>query len=162
MVFLHSSKCFPYFLPFVGDLVLPAFNPAQGKASGAEEGSPPPQGQALTFADPSHMYLRTAWLIHSQRFVYSLGRFCLQPAAQERGEEGITSDGWSGGLMRGRLQGFANGASGRKICGWISTSGCSLLQKWPKLHILVITADDIMLRVKSCCERMRTVLGGEM
>jgi hypothetical protein len=45
-----------------------------------------------------------------------LDRFYLQPADEEKGEEGITSDGWSGELMKGRLQGFANGASGRKIC----------------------------------------------
>lgn len=161
MVFLHSSKCFPYFLPFVGDLVLPALNPAQGKASGAEEGSPLPRSSS-DLCRPFPHVPQSSRFIHSQRFVYSLGSFCLQPAAQERGEEGITSDGWSGGLMRGRLQGFASGASGRKICGWISTSGCSLLQKWPKLHILVITADGITLGVKSCCERMLTLLGGEM
>ena len=125
------------------------------------EGSPLSRSSSDLSRHFPHGSHRAAWFSHSQRFVYSLDRFCLQPAAQERVEEGITSDGWSGELMRGRLRGFANGASGRKICGWISTSGCSLLQKWPESHILVITADGITLGVKSCCERMLTFLGGE-
>ena len=125
------------------------------------EGSPLSRSSSDLSRYFPHGPQRAAWFSHSQRFLYSLDRCCLQPAAPERGEEGLTSDGWSGELMRGRLQGFANGASGRKICGWISTSGCLLLQKWPESHILVITTDGIALGVKSCCERMLTFLGGE-
>lgn len=86
----------------------PGLNPAVGKASEAETGSPS-QVQALSPADPSRMYFRAAHFLHSGRFVSFLARFYLQPADQEREEEGITSDGWSGELM--------NGAAGRKICG---------------------------------------------
>lgn len=104
---------------------------------------------ALSPADPTRIYVRAAHSLHSGRFVSFLARFYLPPADQEREEEGITSDGWSGELMKGRLQGFANGAAGRKICGWISTSRGSLLWKWPKLPILVITADGVILDRKS-------------
>lgn len=92
-------------------------------------GSGPLPDQTWTSAAPFPRLLRAVESIHSGRFVYSVNRFCLQLADQERGEEGITSDGWSGELMKGRLRGFANGASGRKICGWISTRGCSYYTK---------------------------------
>lgn len=62
--------------------------------------------------------------IRSGKLVYFLDRFLF--AAGRSGERrGITSDGWSRELMKGRLPGFASGASGWQVCGWVCTCACS-------------------------------------
>lgn len=113
MFFLHNSKCFLYFLSFhwwPRPFHL-AISSAKGKA---EKGSPLPSSNY----DPCRPYLWIPQSSHVYPFwkVYLFLRQILL-ATGRSGEEGITSDGWSGELMKGRLQGFANGASGRKICG---------------------------------------------
>lgn len=151
--FLQNSKCFLYFLPFTGGLVLSTllWAPPEGRCQGQRKAASP--FPSLSY-DPCRPFPQTP----QSSLDYPFRKVCLFLrqilfATGRSGEERITSDGWSGELMKGRLQGFAGGASGCNVCGWFSTSGCSLLQKWPQFYVPVIVAGGIVGRVKNCCER---------